>query len=65
MWIIQNGRFYLSEQYEKAAETILGYGGVYTPDFSKAKVFKTKYEALQELRKAKRANPWVELKELN
>ena len=65
MWIIVNGKYFLSNHYEKAAEAILGYGGVYTPKFEDAKVFKTKAEGLRELKRAKRANPWVELKELN
>ena len=65
MYIIVNGRYYLSNKYEKAAEQILGYGGVYTPKFEEAKIFETKYDALLELRKAKIANPWVEIKEIH
>lgn len=64
MWVIVNDKYYLSTKYEKAAEMILGYGGVYTPYIKEAKKFKTKTEALKELKRAKRANPSIELKEI-
>lgn len=64
MWIIVNGRYYLSNRYEKAAEMVLGYGGVYTPKIEEAKRFKTKTEAMAELKRARRANRSVELKEI-
>lgn len=48
MWVIKNGDYYLSNKYEIAAEQLLGYGGVWAK--FDIKQFKTKKEALYELR---------------
>lgn len=49
-YVIKNGEYVLSSQYEKAAENLLGYGGVWTKDPSQFKYFKTHKEAVKELR---------------
>lgn len=46
-YVIQNGEYYLSNKYEKAAEMVLGYGGVFSKN--NVKVFDTKKEAYGEL----------------
>lgn len=49
--IINNGGWVLSNQYEKSAEMVLGYGGVWTKDHRKAKRFKTYKECSIEINK--------------
>ena len=49
MWAIKSGEYYLSNKYEKAAEMVLGYGGVWSKN--DMKLFRTKREALNEIRK--------------
>ena len=48
MYVIKNGDYYLSNHYEKAAELVLGYGGVFAK--KNIKKFKTKTEALREIK---------------
>ena len=48
--IKQNTGWVLSTQYEKAAEIVLGYGGVWTKDPNQFKYFKTHKDAVKELR---------------
>lgn len=47
--IINSGGWVLSNQYEKACEHLLGYGGVWTKDHRKAKRFKTLKECKKEI----------------
>lgn len=59
MWIIKNGDYYLSNQYEVAAEIILGYGGVWSK--TDIKHFKTKKEASKEVKLMGRSFKNVEI----
>lgn len=49
--IINKDGWVLSSQYEKSAEMVLGYGGVWTKDHRKAKRFKTMSECQNEVNK--------------
>ena len=49
--IINDSGYVLSNQYEKSAERVLGYGGVWTKDHRKAKRFKTYRECQIEINK--------------
>lgn len=48
MYVIKSGDYYLSNQYEVAAEIVLGYGGVWSK--TDIRHFKTKKEALKEVK---------------
>lgn len=49
--LINANGWVLSNHYEKAAERVLGYGGVWTKDHRKAKRFKTIKECQDEVNK--------------
>ena len=49
--IINDSGWVLSNKYEKSAEQVLGYGGVWTKDHRKAKRFKTIKECQIEVNK--------------
>lgn len=49
--IINSSGYVLSNQYELAAEIVLGYGGVWTKDHRKAKRFKNEVEVRKEIDK--------------
>jgi len=49
--IINSSGYVLSNKYEKACESVLGYGGVWTKDHRKAKRFKTISECQNEVNK--------------
>ena len=49
--LINANGWVLSNHYEKAAEQVLGYGGVWTKDHRKAKRFKTIKECQNEVNK--------------
>lgn len=49
--IINSQGWVLSNQYEKACEMVLGYGGVWSKDHRKAKRFKTIKECQNEVNK--------------
>ena len=56
-WIIKSDADYvLSTHYEKAAEMVLGYGGVWTKNPKEYKYFNTHKEAVAELRLMNRYN---------
>ena len=59
MYVIKNGDYYLSNQYEIAAEIVLGYGGVWSK--TDIKQFKTKKEALKEVKLMRRSFKSVEI----
>lgn len=59
MWVIKNGDYYLSNQYELAAEIVLGYGGVWSK--TDIKKFKTKKEALLEVKRMNKSFKSVEI----
>lgn len=46
----ENSEYYLSTQYEKAAEMVLGYGGVWTKDKADFKIFNNKSLAKEEIK---------------
>lgn len=49
--IINDSGWVLSNHYEKSAERVLGYGGVWTKDHRKAKRFRTYKECQNEIEK--------------
>ena len=49
--IINDLSYVLSNHYEKSAELVLGYGGVWTKDHRKAKRFRTYKECRNEIEK--------------
>lgn len=49
--IINSDGYVLSNQYEKSAEIVLDYGGVWTKDHRKAKRFKSMLECQIEINK--------------